>query len=372
VDILFVAEGLLPARGGAERYALELLGALAQRGHRVRALHLETPGPAGAARADLPAGVEAHALPAIPREPRHYWRATRERCAALTAAVAAAPAPDVVVTQLHGAPAALAARAPVVLLVPSYESLCKHAFDAGCQAANRCRTCPRAQALAPAERAGLAEQRAAQDAVLGQARELLAPSEAVARAVRAWSGRDAAVAAPVDGAPQAVGRHGGHVVVAAATWGPHKGPALIPELARLLRGRRVVVTRHGLSPRLRLAARLRGARLSADPLARLYGGAGACVVLSQWPEPFCRIAFEAQACGVPVVAPRTGGLPEHVAPDGLVAPDAGAAAYAERVRALDEPARWGAASTAAREHAQRVLASDPLQRAVAVVERAAG
>lgn len=38
--ILFAAERLLPARGGAERFALELLGALAARGHDVRAVWL--------------------------------------------------------------------------------------------------------------------------------------------------------------------------------------------------------------------------------------------------------------------------------------------------------------------------------------------
>ena len=41
LEVLFVAESLVPARGGAERFALELLSALARRGHRVRARWLQ-------------------------------------------------------------------------------------------------------------------------------------------------------------------------------------------------------------------------------------------------------------------------------------------------------------------------------------------
>jgi glycosyltransferase involved in cell wall biosynthesis len=94
-------------------------------------------------------------------------------------------------------------------------------------------------------------------------------------------------------------------------------------------------------------------------------------VPSQWPEPFGRIAFEAQACGVPVIAPRAGGLAEHVAPQGLVAPDAGAADYVAAVRSLDEPSAWAPASSAARAAAGAVLARRPLQRAADAVEAAA-
>jgi hypothetical protein len=69
LDIMFAAEALLPARGGAERFALELLGELSGRGHRVRALWLRADDPAAAAIRELPPEVVGRALPAPPRNP---------------------------------------------------------------------------------------------------------------------------------------------------------------------------------------------------------------------------------------------------------------------------------------------------------------
>src|SRR2546423_2590077 len=82
VDVLFLAESLLPARGGAERFALELLGALAARGHVVRATWLAGAAGPGSAIHELPAGVEGLERPAVPRDRASYWRDTRARCRA--------------------------------------------------------------------------------------------------------------------------------------------------------------------------------------------------------------------------------------------------------------------------------------------------
>jgi glycosyltransferase involved in cell wall biosynthesis len=45
------------------------------------------------------------------------------------------------------------------------------------------------------------------------------------------------------------------------------------------------------------------------------------LVPSQWPEPFGRVAVEALANGIPVVASRTGGLPEAVGDAGILVED---------------------------------------------------
>jgi hypothetical protein len=385
VDVLFAAEYLIPARGGAERFGLELLAALAGRGHRVRALWIDGGADSDAAVHALPPGVEGGALPAVPAraDRSDYWRAHRESCAALAAAIAAAPPADVVVTQLHAAPAAAASDAPAVVLLPSYESLCKTAFGVGavvgtdtveplCPLPRDCWTCPAAAVLSREERAAMRDQRRAQDDALAHAHTLVACSHAMAAATRIWTGRDAEVAEPVGGPPSANGRHGGHTLVACAAWVPHKGAELVEPIVSGLRGRSIVVTSAGLSARERDRFAELGATLRDGPLGQVLEGAGACVVPSQWAEPYCRIAFEAQACGVPVVAPRTGGLPEHVAPGGLVDADAGAAAYVDAVRALDDEGAWAAASTTARGHAAAVVDSKPLERALAIVERAAG
>jgi glycosyltransferase involved in cell wall biosynthesis len=376
LDILFAAESLLPARGGGERFALELLEELARRGHRVRALWLSGGGDAAAAVQRLPAGVAGRELPAPPRDPANYWAAIDARREALTAAVRAMAAPDVAITQLHGAPAALEARAPFVVLLPSYESLCKVAHGPGaevladrvlplCPPPRDCVSCPLA---AP----GAGPARRAQEAALASAHALLAGSGAVAAAARAWTrhGR-VVVTGCVAGAPQVDGAHGGHVLLAAGAWAPHKGVALLEQIVAGLSGRRVVVTAAGLDARLAARLTVLGAELRDAPLAESLAGAHACVVPSQWPEPFCRVAFEAQACGVPVLAPRTGGLPEHVAAGGLLAPDAVPADYVAAVRSLDDASAWAYASAAARTAAGAVLSAEPLARTADAVEAAA-
>ena len=333
LDIVFAAESLLPARGGAERHALELLGALAARGHRVSALWLAGGGDATAAVHELPAGVSGRELAAPPRDPADYWTAIAARCDVLRTALQDAPRADLVISQLHAVPAAVASGPPTVVLLPSYESLCKVAHGSGatvladrvelvCPPPRDCRQCPRALP-------GAGAARRAQDDALARAALLIAPSRAVARATRDWSGRDAIVVAPVGAVPEARGRAGGHVLFAAGTWAEHKGAALVEPIARALAGRAIVVTPVGLDDEVAARLRAMGAELRDAPIAELLDGAGACVIPSQWPEPFSRIAFEAQACGVPVVAPRNGGLAEHVVPACLVARDAQPQAYAD-------------------------------------------
>jgi hypothetical protein len=376
LDILFAAESLLPARGGAERFALELLGELARRGHRVRALWLSGSGDAAAAVRALPPGVEGRELPAPPRAPRRYWAAIDARRAVLATAVREVPAPDVAVTQLHGAPAALEARAPFVVLLPSYESLCKVAHGPGaevladgvrpvCPPPRDCVACPLAEADAgPARRA--------QDAALAGAHSLLACSGAVAAAARAWSGHEHVIALGCVAAPPAAqGARAGHVLLASGGWGPHKGEALLEPIVTALRDRDVVVTAGGLAGTTARRLTALGAELRDAPIAAALDGAHACIVPSQWPEPFGRVAFEAQACGVPVIAPRTGGLAEHVAPGGLLAPTAGPGDYVAAVRLLDDASAWAYASVAARAAAGAVLATEPLVRTADAVEAAA-
>jgi glycosyltransferase involved in cell wall biosynthesis len=71
---------------------------------------------------------------------------------------------------------------------------------------------------------------------------------------------------------------------------------------------------------------------------RLMGEALATVMLSKWPEPFGLVAIESLALGTPLIASRSGALPEIVVDgsDGFVVddPSSGAAAVA-RVAGLD-------------------------------------
>jgi glycosyltransferase involved in cell wall biosynthesis len=71
---------------------------------------------------------------------------------------------------------------------------------------------------------------------------------------------------------------------------------------------------------------------------KLVGNALATVMLSKWPEPFGLVAIESLATGTPVIASRSGALPELIADgiDGFVVDDSAAgAAVVDRVGQLD-------------------------------------
>ncbi|UKJ62249.1 glycosyltransferase [Cellulosimicrobium cellulans] len=81
--------------------------------------------------------------------------------------------------------------------------------------------------------------------------------------------------------------------------------------------------------------------LDGDDLVAFYRGLDVLAVPSRetpgWVEQFGRVAVEAMACGVPVVATRTGALPDVVGGAGLlVPPDDPEALRAALVRVLDE------------------------------------
>jgi glycosyltransferase involved in cell wall biosynthesis len=78
--------------------------------------------------------------------------------------------------------------------------------------------------------------------------------------------------------------------------------------------------------------------LGAHERDRLMGDALATVMLSKWPEPFGLVAIESLAVGTPVIALRSGALPEIVIDgvDGFIVDDAaGGAARVPDVRRLD-------------------------------------
>ena len=204
-------------------------------------------------------------------------------------------------TQLHSAPAVIATAAaagvPSVLLLPSYESLCQLAFDAGseCHPETRCRGCPALEGLPASERAELARSRDEHEASLAAASAIVAPSRFVADACFGWSRRRAVVVSPVGAPPpDAEARPDGPLIALASRWTRNKGAELLAELGEV----------HSTE--------------GDQPLDRVLKGAGILVVPSQSPEPFSRVAFEAMAAGVPTIASATGGLAELVPVEQLV------------------------------------------------------
>ncbi|HEV2815548.1 MAG TPA: glycosyltransferase, partial [Solirubrobacteraceae bacterium] len=308
------------------------------------------------------------------------WANVIARRAAIAEAVGAALADepaDVVVTQRQSAPAAIAAAGgPSLLLLPNYESLCRYAFDAGsaCGATRDCVRCPRARALPDAEATRLRVARTESDRALASATVLLAPSEAVAAAVERWCGRRPDVVPPVSGAPDLAHppRAGGHVLLAAETWSANEGADLLAPLVAALPDREFVITPLGLDDDARRAVGAAGNVWFLEaPIERVLDGASVCLVPSRWAQPFGRIAFEAQATGVPVLASAVGGLVEVVPEEALLAPEATPKRWAAAVRALEPVDAWRAASYRAHAAAEAMLATRPLERAIGVVEAAA-
>ena len=55
-------------------------------------------------------------------------------------------------------------------------------------------------------------------------------------------------------------------------------------------------------------------------MPKIYQTADAVIFPSLWPEPFGRIAIEAQAAGVPVIGSAVGGIRETLEPENVVPP----------------------------------------------------
>jgi glycosyltransferase involved in cell wall biosynthesis len=374
--ILFAAENLLPAAGGAERFCLEVLTLLAAR-HDIRARWLGDIEVRTGLR-KLPDRVDGVAVPPPPKVDG-YWLNKRLRAERVAAAVDEAlhrRRADVVVTQLHAAPAVIADSqrfaVPSVLLLPSYESFCKYAFDAAseCQPSSGCRDCPRALALSEAERAELWRAREAHEAALGSATALVAPSNAVADLSQRWC-RRRPVVVPWVTAPLPPKRAslGGHVLLAAAQWNRNKGLDLLVPIAKGVASRRVTITTAGLGPenRRRLTALPNVILRPNAALPALVEGAAVVLMPSQWAETFGRIAFEALSAGVPVLASRIGGPTEFLPPELLIDDYANPRAWTDAVESLEHPGRWDRARRRGLAMTENVLARRPVDRIEAVL-----
>ena len=118
-------------------------------------------------------------------------------------------------------------------------------------------------------------------------------------------------------------------------------------------------------------------RPSTDDMRTVYRNARIVLAPSQWEEAFGRIAAEAQVSGIPLVASKTGGLPEAVGPGGILLDrDAPTEDWAGAVRHLwEDDEAYDAYSQAALSHAARSemvpdrqidrlldIVSDPLRR----------
>ena len=92
------------------------------------------------------------------------------------------------------------------------------------------------------------------------------------------------------------------------------------------------------------------ARRSPD-VATIYSMSHVVIVPSQWEEPFGRVALEAMLSNVPVIASRTGGLPESVGDGGILIDDySNADCWVDAINSLQDPRERRKWITAGRRH----------------------
>ncbi|MCP4676082.1 MAG: glycosyltransferase family 4 protein [Deltaproteobacteria bacterium] len=108
---------------------------------------------------------------------------------------------------------------------------------------------------------------------------------------------------------------------------------------------------HGIA--LTRSGNLVHARRSPD-VAAIYMMTRTVVIPSQWEEPFGRVALEAMYNRIPVIASRTGGLPESVGDGGILIDEfSDVDCWVEAIERLDDPKERRRAIEAGKKHVKK-------------------
>jgi len=399
--ILMVAQFYAPVVGGEERMVEELARALTARGHDVAVATLRSDGLPDTEEQD---GVRIHRLPGLAaRLPllfsdagrRHAPPAPDPETVRALGQVVRAERPDVVHGHNWLAHAYLPLRsrtaAAYVLSLHDYSLVCatKRLVRLGepCSGpgAVKCVRCASAQ-YGPV----VGPPTAALTRVMGQAQRCAADaflpvSDAVAQACGLPGGRTPwevipnfvaddllAAADPADPALEAL--PDGDFLLFAGDVVADKGVGVLLEAhAGLRNAPPLVLAGRPVDPAL-AAPRPGVIQLGALPRGALLAAWSRCTVAvapSLTPESFGLVALEAMTAGRPVVAARSGGLPDVVADTGVIVPPGDVPALRAALAALlADPARRTALGAAAARRAFTFTASRVIPRVEAAYEQA--
>lgn len=126
---------------------------------------------------------------------------------------------------------------------------------------------------------------------------------------------------------------------------------------------------HGIS--LVRTGNLVHARRSPD-IATIYSMSRIVIIPSQWEEPFGRIALEAMHSRVPVIASRTGGLPESVGDGGILIDDyASVDRWVEAIESLSDPKERRRIIATGKRHVKNFSLEDQVAAFIEIMRRVA-
>jgi glycosyltransferase involved in cell wall biosynthesis/signal peptidase I len=295
LKVVFAAQYLYPLIGGAEHTAHTILQKLAGCGYRVEAICCGKP------TCFQQGAVAVRKVSTV----QQLHRAVLES------------RPDVIITQLNYAPAAVMASkklgVPVLLAVRSYEQVCPHPMTMiNCN--RRCASCRHWRKYSSFMRA--------QRYAIENADVVYCSSKYLANTIKTFYNREVFVSyTPMDYGPNYVSskeRPSPRRYITMCTFLPYKGFYTFAEIARHMPQEYFLVVGRG-DPDIDLPPNL---TCWPDTLPSIFYAATKIMVAPAiWPEPFGRTPLEAMANGIPVIASRIGGLPEAVGSAGVLVGD---------------------------------------------------
>ncbi|MFC3986441.1 glycosyltransferase family 4 protein [Streptosporangium jomthongense] len=151
---------------------------------------------------------------------------------------------------------------------------------------------------------------------------------------------------------------------------PAKGARVFWELARRLPGHHFLAVEgaygqqiKGDLPNVEWISQVPGGRMRDEVYARTR-----VLLMPSAVESWGRVAVEALASGIPVIANPTPGLAEALADGGIFCEASDVDAWEATIRTLDNPAEWQAASGRARQRSKELDPTEDLARWVEAIE----